>query len=89
MLSRESIEAAFTPHEFEMGPGIKYGYGWGIGELDGHKLVGHGGGINGFSTVIWRAIDQDVVSIVLTNQEDGRLTGKLGQDLLLLLIASK
>ena len=89
VLSRESIEAAFTGHGLEMGPGIQYGYGWGVAQIHGHKAVGHGGGINGFSTVIWRAIEEDAVAIVLTNQEDGNLTGKVGQDLLLLLIGSK
>lgn len=32
-----------------------------IAQVHGHKAVGHGGGINGFSTVIWLAIEEDAV----------------------------
>jgi CubicO group peptidase (beta-lactamase class C family) len=86
VLSAKSIEAAFTPNEFDWGPGIKYGYGWGVSQVHGHKAVGHGGGINGFSTVIWRAIEEDAVSIVLSNRDDAGNIGKVGKDLLELLL---
>jgi D-alanyl-D-alanine carboxypeptidase len=58
VLSAKSIEAAFTPNQFAWAEGTKYGYGWGIALVHCHKAVGHGGGINGFSTVIWRAIEE-------------------------------
>ncbi len=52
VLSSRSLDAAFTPNNFDWAEGIKYGYGWGIEQMHGHKTVGHGGGINGFSTVL-------------------------------------
>ncbi len=89
VLSAKSIEAAFTENKFNWAEGIKYGYGWGITQVHGHKAVGHGGGINGFSTVIWRAIDEDATAIVLSNNEDdARLVGKAGKDLLELMLTS-
>jgi len=89
VLSAESIAAAFTPNEYEWGPGIRYGYGWGIAQVHGHKAVGHGGGINGFSTVIWRAIEEDAVSIVLSNRDDAGNVGKTGKALLELVLESQ
>jgi CubicO group peptidase (beta-lactamase class C family) len=88
VLSARSLEAAFTPGKFDWAEGIKYGYGWGIAQVHGHKTVGHGGGINGFSTVIWRAIEEDAVSIVLSNSDAGGNIGNAGKELLELLLSS-
>jgi D-alanyl-D-alanine carboxypeptidase len=86
VLSAQSLEAAFTPGKFDWAEGIKYGYGWGIAQVHGHKTVGHGGGINGFSTVIWRAIEEDAVSIVLSNSDAGNNVGRVGKELLELVL---
>ena len=61
VLSKASREKMWTP--------VKngYGYGWGINESHNHKQIGHGGGINGFSTFIGRYPDDDAVVIVLSN----------------------
>jgi CubicO group peptidase (beta-lactamase class C family) len=88
VLSAQSIEATFTPNKFDWAEGIKYGYGWGITQVHGHKAVGHGGGINGFSTVIWRAIEEGATAIVLSNNDAGSNIGKAGKDLLELLLNS-
>jgi D-alanyl-D-alanine carboxypeptidase len=88
VLSAQSIEAAFTPGKFDWAEGIKYGYGWGIMQVHGHKVVGHGGGINGFSTVIYRAIEEDVTAIVSSNYDDAN-AGKTGKELLELVLNSR
>lgn len=46
-----------------------YAYGWSVGQAYGHRQIGHGGGINGFSTFIARYPDDDAVVIVLSNNE--------------------
>jgi CubicO group peptidase (beta-lactamase class C family) len=89
VLSAKSIEAAFTPNKFDWGPGIKYGYGWGVEQIHGHKTVGHGGGINGFSTIIIRAIEEDAVVIVLSNFPESGNVSKTGHDLLELVLKSR
>ena len=89
VLSAQSLEAAFTPSKYDWAEGIKYGYGWGISQVHGHKTVGHGGGINGFNTVIWRAIEEDSVSIVLSNSDKESNIGKAGKELFELLLTSK
>lgn len=48
-----------------------YGYGLTVAPLYKHKQVGHGGGINGFSTCINRFPDDDAVVIVLSNLTNG------------------
>ena len=48
ILSEESKKSMWTPVKDD------YGYGWQVGPMHGHKQVGHGGGINGFSTYIAR-----------------------------------
>ena len=76
VLSQKSIEAAFTENK------DRYGYGWFIEQQHGHKVVGHGGGINGFSTVIRRALEEDTVAIVLSNSDSSNAVGKMGHELL-------
>ena len=44
-----------------------YGYGWGIATVKGHKNVAHGGGINGFATMISRFPEDHAVFIYLRN----------------------
>jgi CubicO group peptidase (beta-lactamase class C family) len=88
VLSAQSLESVFTPNKYDWAEGIKYGYGWGIAQVHGHKAVGHGGGINGFSTVIWRAIEEDATSIVLSNNDRNSNIGKAGKELLELLLSS-
>jgi D-alanyl-D-alanine carboxypeptidase len=61
VVTRKSYEAMTTPVK------DNYGYGLVLAPLAGHKQVGHGGGINGFSTCINRFPDDDAVVIVLAN----------------------
>jgi len=76
IINAKSLEAAYTPNL------NNYGYGWTIQQQHGHKVVGHGGGINGFSTVIRRAIEEDAVAIVLSNTDATASVGKIGQELI-------
>lgn len=86
VLSVGSLTAMFAPGKIEMVKGISYGYGWIVAEVKGHKAVGHDGGINGFSTTIWRAVDADALAIILSNREGSKEVGKVGQDLFKLLL---
>lgn len=63
LISKKSLEAMITP--FKDG----YAYGLGIGEEYGLKTIGHGGGIEGFSTYLTRFIDGDGTVIVLSNMD--------------------
>jgi hypothetical protein len=48
-----------------------YGYGLGIQIKAGRKTISHGGGINGFSTVITRFADEKLTLVVLRNADYG------------------
>lgn len=58
-----------------------YGYGLGVGRLDGRILVSHSGGINGFNAYLAHLPDPDLTVVVLTNNGGGRAP-QLGQLLL-------
>ena len=66
-LSSASYEAMYRPTTLPDGKVQKYGYGWGLGDLAGHRKLSHGGGINGFSTMIARYPDDRLAVIVLAN----------------------
>jgi CubicO group peptidase (beta-lactamase class C family) len=65
LLSAKSRELMTTPVKND------YGYGLGVQGKSGHKMVSHGGGINGFSTFIARYPDEKVTVVVLRNADYG------------------
>lgn len=79
LLSEKSMESLFKPY-------IKawddsYGYGWFLSEADNGnkgklKIVEHGGGINGFNTIISR-IPADKNLVVLLNNTGGTVLGEM------------
>ena len=60
-LSAASLDKMFTPNL------EKYGYGWFISKEFNRKIESHGGGINGFNTVLSRYPDDKVTIVVLAN----------------------
>jgi len=61
VLTAASKEKMWTPNLND------YGYGWFVGKRFGENTVEHGGGINGFNTMIIRIPDKKLVAIVLAN----------------------
>ena len=49
---------------------FNYGFGWFVESYNGHRVVQHSGGTPGFSSVIYRFIDDKLTIIVLTNHSD-------------------
>lgn len=82
LLSSKSMESLFTPY-IKAGKG-SYGYGWFIEEADGAtgkvKVIEHGGGINGFNTIIYR-IPGDKNLIVLLNNTGGTVLNEISQSI--------
>jgi len=67
------------------GERTEYGYGLGLRELEGHRRVAHGGGINGFSTMLVSFPDDRVRITVLTNTPGptaGPLTNRIEREVL-------
>jgi CubicO group peptidase (beta-lactamase class C family) len=72
VLSDKSLQAAFTPAKLNDGspatPGVGgYGYGWGIGEFRGLKIISHGGGLHGFLSYLVRFPEKNCTIAVLSN----------------------
>jgi CubicO group peptidase (beta-lactamase class C family) len=67
ILPQEALERMWTSYKLTDGSDSGYGYGWAIGEHNGHKVVSHGGGIPGFRTQGYRLPDQKLYVSVLSN----------------------
>jgi CubicO group peptidase (beta-lactamase class C family) len=61
ILTEASKKRMFTP-------GLSnYGYAWDITKRDGVTIIEHGGGINGFNTIIWRSPESKRLVVLLNN----------------------
>lgn len=50
LVSKESLQKAFTDYKLSDGKPTRYGYGWSFSDVQGSASIEHGGGINGFVT---------------------------------------
>lgn len=85
LLKSESFEAMYRETKLPEGQTRPYGYGWGVGELAGHRKLSHGGGINGFSTMIAR-YPTDRLAIILLSNTAGANMGALEAQIAKLLL---
>jgi CubicO group peptidase (beta-lactamase class C family) len=69
LLPQPQLDAIWTPDLNE------YGYGWRIGEIDGHRKISHPGLIDGFASAIVRLPDDHVTVIVLSNLDSTDAAG--------------
>jgi CubicO group peptidase (beta-lactamase class C family) len=69
LLKKTSLDQIWTPMRLNDGTTNNYGFGWFVRPVVNHRSVGHGGGLPGFSTFIWRFIDDQLTVVVLSNNE--------------------
>ena len=69
MLKPSSIGEMWTPQFAPAGQKTGYGIGFGIGELEGRRTVGHGGAIYGFATTL-KAMPDDKLGVVVVTTKD-------------------
>jgi CubicO group peptidase (beta-lactamase class C family) len=67
VLKPESMRRMWTPVRLPDGTDTRYAYGWIVWTLDGHPVVEHGGGINGFQTANLRLPNERITVAVLSN----------------------
>ena len=68
LVSKSSLDEAFSPAVLNDGSSTKYGLGWGIGKsYSGKKTVNHGGGWIASRTFLLREIEEDNTVVILTN----------------------
>ncbi len=77
-LTESQLDEAWTPATLRDGSPVavrintdtdSYGFGWFITELDGRRLVTHGGGITGYSANLYHFPDDGVTIAVLANSK--------------------
>jgi CubicO group peptidase (beta-lactamase class C family) len=73
LLTRASLDRMWTPFVLNDGRANSagYGFGWGVGERNGHRVVRHGGAWQGFTCEIARYVNDGVTVVVLTNLDEG------------------
>jgi len=67
VLQPESLRAAHTSHILSNGRPTGYGYGWEIGNVQGHPTIKHTGRINGFVTYVVYLPSDKIFVAMLTN----------------------
>jgi len=64
--SLDQVWTVFKLNDGKPNPG-HYGFGWDIDEVNGHRVVEHGGAWQGFTCYIARYLDDRLTVVVLTN----------------------
>ncbi len=67
LVGKEWLDKAFTPYKLMNGRSTGYGYGWFVGDFDGHRSIEHGGGINGFTTYEMTFPEDRIFLAILAN----------------------
>ncbi len=70
LLNAASKEQWWTPVKLNSGKVEKYGFGWFIDSVNGHRNIGHGGATSGFSASVQRFPDDHLTVILLTNADE-------------------
>jgi CubicO group peptidase (beta-lactamase class C family) len=73
LVSRKTLNLAFTPASQTDEPGVAYGFGWMLGEYRGTKEIWHSGNSRGFTTRIARYPEKHFAVIILTNRNEADL----------------
>lgn len=73
----DTLHQMGTSAVLENGEETGYGYGWGSVSYEGRNIMGHSGGIPGFSAQYVHFLDDDLTVIVLANIESSIDTVKL------------
>ena len=80
LLKRLSLEQMWTPVKLNDGKTFPYGFGWGLGNVRGHRVIEHGGSWQGFKAQISRYVDDKLTIILFANQTRANQT-KLTHDI--------
>ncbi len=70
ILNASGKEQMWTPVKLNNGKPTKYGFGWFIDTMDGHRNIYHGGATSGFSASIQRFPDDKLAVILLSNTDE-------------------
>jgi len=70
IIKKESLDEMWKPQFAQPDDKIKFGLGFVIGEVEGKRMIGHGGAIYGFSTEL-EALPDEKLGVVVIAARDG------------------
>jgi CubicO group peptidase (beta-lactamase class C family) len=70
VLPQATLAQMWTPIRLNDGTTHPYGFGWALGEVNGHRIIEHGGSWQGFKTYIARYVNDGLTVITLLNLGD-------------------
>ncbi|HEV8368096.1 MAG TPA: serine hydrolase domain-containing protein [Pyrinomonadaceae bacterium] len=78
LLKTPSLQQMWTPVRLNNNKTFDYGFGWGFSQMNGHRVIEHGGAWQGFTSYIGRYVDDRITVIVLDNLAGGN-AGKIAR----------
>jgi len=69
LVKQESLKRAWTSAKLNDGKATGYGFGWFVNSYEGHPVIEHSGGINGFASYALRMPNDHVFVAALTNKD--------------------
>ena len=72
VLNARLRQASWTPARLNDGSATEYGYGWFLGQRNGHRSIGHGGAWQGYRSQLDRYVDDRLSVVVLANSASAR-----------------
>jgi len=78
LVKKASLERMWTVEKLNNGKPNKanYGFAWEINNVNGHRVIEHGGAWQGFTTYIARYVDDRLTVVALTNLDSGHSNPK-------------
>jgi CubicO group peptidase (beta-lactamase class C family) len=81
LLTASSKMQMWTAAKLNDGKECQYGFGWRIGQVDGHKNIGHSGSTSGFSASLQRFPDDKLTVIALCNSDEPNIATTLAKSI--------
>lgn len=78
LVDETALAETQTP-QAEIGPGMQYGMGWMLRDIGGHRVVEHGGNIDGYAASVGFFPKDGVGYAILTNSSSHALQGSAAQ----------
>ncbi len=90
ILKPATVEQMWTPQFAKPGEKRGYGIGFRLGELEGHRQVGHGGAIYGFATTLSALPDDKLGVVVVTTKDSANtVTNRIAEAALKAMLAAR
>ncbi len=80
-LTKDSLAQMWAPARLNNGTTVAYGFGWTLGDINGHAFISHDGALEGFTSQFARHTASGLSVIVLNNQQGAtptRIAARIG-----------